>query len=189
MDQTRATARTHTDNGSADGNPYELVQPNAFAQKLIENQTTNNETTVDIFYSAASSYRVIFDTDYTYIPRQQVELGKEVDFTIVTEPKRTGYTFAGWRYLEKNATANADGSYNDDQYIDLDQNNPSLVINEDTIAQAKLQESGGVLALHLVPKWIPDTTQVRVILWTEDLTGTDDVQALEIGRASCRERV
>lgn len=74
---TRATARTHTDNGNAEGNPYELVQPNAFAQKQIENQTTNNETTVDIFYSAASSYRVIFDTDYTYIPRQQVDLGKK----------------------------------------------------------------------------------------------------------------
>ena len=32
-----------------------------------------------------------------------------------------------------------------------------------------------------MPKWIPDTTQVRVILWTEDLTGTDDVQALAEG--------
>lgn len=178
---TRATARTHTDNENADGNPYELVQPNAFAQKQIENQTTNNETTVDIFYSAASSYRVIFDTDYTYIPRQQVKLGEEVNFTNVTEPKRTGYTFAGWRYLKKDAGANEDGSYNDDQYIELKSDRPSLAITEETIAQAKLQESGGVLALHLVPKWIPDTTQVRVILWTEDLTGTDDVQALAEG--------
>lgn len=178
---TRATARTHTDNGNADDNPYKLVQPNAFAQKLIENQTTNNETTVDIFYSAASSYRVIFDTDYTYIPRQQVDLGKEVNFVNVPKPKRTGYTFAGWRYLKMDAGANADGSYNDDQYIDLNPDSPSLAITEETIAQAKLQESGGVLALHLVPKWIPDTTQVRVILWTEDLTGTDDVQALAEG--------
>ena len=178
---TRATARTHTDNENADDNPYKLVQPNAFAQKLIENQTTNNETTVDIFYSAASSYRVIFDTDYTYIPRQQVDLGKEVDFKNVTTPKRTGYTFAGWRYLKKDAGANADGSYNDDQYFNLDPDSPSLTITEERIAQAKLQESGGVLALHLVPKWIPDTTQVRVILWTEDLTGTDDVQALAEG--------
>ena len=178
---TRATARTHTDNENAEGNPYELVQPNAFAQKQIENQTTNNETTVDIFYSAASSYRVIFDTDYTYIPRQQVDLGKEVDFAKVTKPKRTGYTFAGWRYLKKDAGANADGSYNDDQYIELSPDSPSLAIAEETIARAKLQESGGVLALHLVPKWIPNKTQVRVILWTEDLTGTDDVQALAEG--------
>lgn len=178
---TRATARTHTDNGNAEGNPYELVQPNAFAQKLIENQTTNNETTVDIFYSAASSYRVIFDTDYTYIPRQQVKLGEEVNFTNVTEPKRTGYKFAGWRYLKKDAGANEDGSYNDDQYIELKSDRPSLAITEKTIAQAKLQESGGVLALHLVPKWIPDTTKVRVILWTEDLTGADDVQAIAKG--------
>ena len=179
--QTRATARTHTDNGSADGNPYELVQPNAFAQKLIENQTTNNETTVDIFYSAASSYRVIFDTDYTYIPRQQVKLGEEVNFTNVTEPKRTGYTFAGWRYLKKGATANADGTYEDDQYTQLDAGKPKLTINDRTIADAKLQESGGVLALHLYPKWTPDDTQVRVIFWTEDLTGTDDVQAFAKG--------
>ena len=179
--QTRATARTHTDNGSADGNPYELVQPNAFAQKLIENQTTNNETTVDIFYSAASSYRVIFDTDYTYIPRQQVELGKEVDFRSVTTPKRTGYTFAGWRYLKKGATANADGTYEDGQYNQLDASNPELTIDETTIDDAKLEETGGVLALHLYPKWTPDDTQVRVIFWTEDLTGTDDVQAVAAG--------
>ena len=179
--RTRATARTHTDNGSADGNPYELVQPNAFAQKLIENQTTNNETTVDIFYSAASSYRVIFDTDYTYIPRQQVELGKEVDFRSVTTPKRTGYTFTGWRYLKKGATANADGTYEDGQYNELDASNPELTIDETTIDDAKLEETGGVLALHLYPKWTPDDTQVRVIFWTEDLTGTDDVQAVAAG--------
>ena len=178
---TRATARTHTDNGNAEGNPYELVQPNAFAQKQIENQTTNNETTVDIFYSAASSYRVIFDTDYTYIPRQQVDLGKKVDFTNDTEPKRTGYTFAGWRYLEKGATANADGTYDDNQYIQLDADNPELTIAKKTIADAKLEETGGVLALHLYPKWTPDDTQVRVIFWTEDLTGTDDVQAFAKG--------
>ena len=88
---------------------YEQLQSTEYSQKLIE----NTNTVVDIYYKAADSYRVIFDTNYTYIPRQQVALGSNVDFTNVTEPKRTGYTFAGWRYLNKDATPNADGSYND----------------------------------------------------------------------------
>ena len=178
---TRATVRTHTDNADATGNPYENLQPNGFDQKLIENQTSGTETTVDIYYAPASSYRVIFDTDYTYIPRQQVDLGHRVDFTNVATPSRTGYTFAGWRYLKKGATANGDGTYDDDQYIQLDADNPELTIEKTTIAGAKLEDTGGVLALHLYPKWTPDDTQVRVIFWTEDLTGTDDVQAFAAG--------
>lgn len=167
--RTRAAAKTE--------NVYEQLQPVGFYQKLIE----NTDTVVDIDYKAADSYRVIFDTDYTYIPRQQVALGSNVDFTNLTEPKRTGYTFDGWRYLNKNATPNADGGYNDDQYTELNKDNPELTVNNELIGKAKLTESGGVLALHLYPKWNPDTTQVRVILWTEDLTRKDDVQAIAEG--------
>ena len=167
---TRAKAKT-------DG-VYEQLQSVGFSQKLIE----NTGTVVDIDYAAAKSYRVIFDTDYTYIPRQQVELGKAVDFTNVAKPKRTGYTFDGWRYLKKGATPNANGEYNDTDYEDAGTKDaPALTVNEALIAAAKLTESGGVLALHLYPKWTPDTTNVRVILWTEDLTGTDDVQAFATG--------
>lgn len=166
---TRAKAKTTA--------AYEQLQSVGFSQKLIE----NTDTVVDIYYKAADSYRVIFDTDYTYIPRQQVALGSNVDFTNITKPKRTGYTFDGWRYLNKNAAPNADGSYNDDQYTELDKVTPALTVNEDLIAAAKLTESGGVLALHLYPKWEPATTNVRVILWTEDLTGEDDVQATAAG--------
>lgn len=121
---------------------------------------------------------MIFDTDYTYIPRQKVATGGNVDFTNVAEPKRTGYTFAGWRYLKKDATL-TNGEYNDDQYVDVAQTDGQYTLTVDTslIGSAKLTESGGVLALHLYPKWTPATTNVRVILWTEDLTGTDDVQA------------
>lgn len=156
---------------------YEQLQSTEYSQKLIE----NTNTVVDIYYKAADSYRVIFDTNYTYIPRQQVALGSNVDFTNVTEPKRTGYTFAGWRYLNKDATPNADGSYNDNQYTELNKDAPVLTVNNELIGKAKLTESGGVLALHLYPKWKPATTQVRVILWTEDLTGMDDVQAIASG--------
>lgn len=167
--RTRAAAKTE--------NVYEQLQPVGFSQKLIE----NTDTVVDIDYKAADSYRVIFDTNYTYIPRQQVALGSKVDFTNVTEPKRTGYTFDGWRYLKKDATPNADGSYNDDHYMELDKDSPELTVNNELIGKAKLTESGSVLALHLYPKWEPDTTQVRVILWTEDLTRMDDVQAIADG--------
>lgn len=168
---TRAAAKT-------DGDTYEKLQSTGFSQKLIE----NTNTAVDIYYTAAESYRVIFDTSYTYIPRQQIKLGNNVDFTKVSKPKRTGYTFDGWQYLKKDATPNGSGEYKDTDYIDAGtKDNPALTVNEELIAAAKLQETGGVLALHLYPKWKPATTQVRVILWTEDLTGTDDVQATAQG--------
>lgn len=160
-----------------EGDVYEKISPIGFSQKLIE----NTDTAVDIYYAAADSYRVIFDTDYTYIPRQQVKMGKDVDFTHVTEPTRTGYTFGGWQYLKKGATPDANGNYKDTDYIAAGaKDNPQLKVDEMLIANAKLQESGGVLALHLYPIWTPNTTNVRVILWTEDLAG-DDVQAIAEG--------
>lgn len=159
-----------------EGDVYEKISPIGFSQKLIE----NTNTAVDIYYAAADSYRVIFDTDYTYIPRQQVKVGEGVDFTNVAEPTRTGYTFGGWQYLKKGATPDANGNYADDQYEKLDKDDPQLEVNADLISNAKLQESGGVLALHLYPIWTPKTTNVRVILWTEDLAG-DDVQAIAEG--------
>lgn len=159
-----------------EGDVYEKISPIGFSQKLIE----NTDTVVDIYYAAADSYRVIFDTDYTYIPRQQVDMNDEVKFTGLPTPQRTGYTFGGWQYLKKGATPDANGNYADDQYVKLGKDNPQLTVNEDLISKAKLQESGGVLALHLYPIWTPNTTNVRVILWTEDLAG-DDVQATATG--------
>lgn len=169
---TRATAKI-------DG-VYEELQSVDFSQKLIK----NTDTAVDIYYKAAEFYRVIFDTDYTYIPRQQADLGDGVDFSKVTAPKRTGYTFDGWRYLKKNATPGANGEYADDSYTDVEvdtNGSYTLTVDNKLIAAAKLTESSGVLALHLYPKWTPAQTQVRVILWTEDLTGEDDVQAIANG--------
>lgn len=160
-----------------EGDVYEKISPIGFSQKLIE----NTDTVVDIYYAAADSYRVIFDTDYTYIPRQQVDMNDEVKFTGLPTPQRTGYTFDGWQYLKKGATPDANGNYADTDYIAAGtKDNPQLEVNEDLISKAKLQESGGVLALHLYPIWKADKTQVRVILWTEDLAG-DDVQAIAAG--------
>ena len=60
---------------------YEKLTPIGYSQKLIENAATasmmdTNATTVDVYYKAAEFYRVIFDTNYTYIPRQQIKLGE-----------------------------------------------------------------------------------------------------------------
>lgn len=164
---------------------YALLSPLPFSQQLIKNSTDQGGTTVDIFYRAADAYRIIFDTDYTYIPRQQRSLGQEVDFDNMPEPQRQGYQFAGWRYLKKGATRNENGSYNDDDYIKVAQTsagNYKLEITAELIAdQAQLTETHGVLALHLYPIWEPAQTNITVILWTEDLTGADDVQAVAKG--------
>ncbi len=161
---------------------YEKLTPIGYSQKLIENAATasmmdTNATTVDVYYKAAEFYRVIFDTNYTYIPRQQIKLGGNVDLK-VNEPKRMGYTFDGWQYLKKDAKL-VDGEYPEDAYVKV---TGTLTIDDDFISKkAMLQDSKGVLALHLYPIWKPATTQVRVVLWTENLTGEDDVQAIASG--------
>lgn len=169
---------------------YEGLSAIGFSQKIVENATTvaqdepdTSATTVDIYYQAADSYRVIFDTDYTYIPRQQVNMGEDVNFADVKNPSRVGYEFAGWQYLKKDAVPDANGEYPDTAYepVGKDGDNYKLTLNDDLLSNAKLQDTGGVLALHLYPIWKPTDTHVRVIFWTEDLTGEDDVQATAAG--------
>lgn len=142
------------------GTAFELVSPVSIVQELIG----DTGTVVNIRYAAASSYRIIFDTDYTYIPRQQVDMHGQVNLN-VAEPSRTGYTFGGWQYLKKGTS---------DQYEPV---GDSLTVNEELIKSAELVQSGDVMAIHLYPRWVPDKTNVRVVLWTENLTGTGDVQA------------
>lgn len=160
---------------------YRYVSPVSFSQKEI----AEKDTVVEIFYKIPAVYTVIFYTNYTYIPRQQVKSEENVDFSIITSiPQRTGYKFGGWQYLKDSAVANADGSYNDTDYIaveELSDGSYSLQLSRTVVENAKLVDTGGTLALYLYPKWVSDTTQVRVILWTEDLTGTDDVQAIAEG--------
>ncbi len=178
---TNATEKT--------GGVYELLSPLGIFQKLIEGTTSIAEsgfaatgTTVDIYYGPADYYRVIFDTDYTYIPRQQIALGESVDFSDMAVPERKGYEFDGWRYLRKDAQLNENGEYGDEAYerVETDANgNYTLKLDSELISQkAKIQETIGVQALHLYPIWKPVQTQVTVVLWMEDLTGVDDVQAV-----------
>lgn len=178
---TRAAAKTGADNPV-----FTLLSPMNFSQRQIE----ATGTVVDIFYEPATEYRVIFDTNYTYIPRQTVALGGNVDFTDVAMPTRQGYTFAGWRYLNKDATPGTDGQYADDAYtlavvLDADGSYTGLplTISPELVGElAQIVTTDGVPALHLYPLWKPATTTVRVVLWTEDLTGTDDVQRFTSGQ-------
>lgn len=161
---------------------YEKLESIGYSQKSINNAVSGNDarndtTIIDIYYKPAEFYRVIFDTDYTYIPRQQVKLGDNVDLN-VSVPKRIGYTFDGWQYLKKDAQL-VDGKYPSDAYVRVD---GELTLNDEFISkEAMLQGTQGVLALHLYPIWKPAETEVKVILWTENLTGKDDVQAIAQG--------
>lgn len=82
---------------------YALLTPLGFSQKLIENAGTDSTTgtTVDIYYKALDSYRVIFDTDYTYIRRQQIALDDSVKFKEVATPTRKGYILCRLAVSEK----------------------------------------------------------------------------------------
>ena len=179
---TRASAKI--------GGVYDLLVPLGFSQQLIKNESgTGTGTTVDIYYKAADSYRVIFNTDNTYIPRQQVKLGEAVnfDFMETSTPTRKGYQFDGWQYLKKDAVPDENGAYDSSAYIPVSKEGGhyQLTISEQVITHdAKLQEMDGVPVLYLYPIWKPDTTQVTVLFWTEDLTGVDDVQAMVSGGVS-----
>lgn len=157
------------------GGVYDRLSPLSFTQQLI-----GTGTVIDIHYGDWQDLRVIFNTDYAFIPRQLVQMRGYVDFSNVDDPTRKGYTFGGWRYLHKNAQPDGNGVYPEEAYIDVEHVNGqyTLHINDTLLANAMLTKEDGVVpALHLYPKWNPAETKVTVILWTEDLTGVDDVQA------------
>lgn len=163
------------------GRVYEILTPDSYSQEVI-----TNSTEINLYYHPISPVRVIFDTDYTYIPRQQITVGENVDFKVITNnPKRLGYTFGGWQYLKKDAEANpVTGEYKDSDYVAVSGSiaAPSLTVSSDLLAQAKIENVDGMLILHLYPKWTPAEAQVRVVFWTEDLAGSgDDVQAFATG--------
>ncbi|MBP3540109.1 MAG: hypothetical protein J6J62_09725, partial [Oscillospiraceae bacterium] len=164
---------------------YKFVSPQGFSQKEIS--AAGNNTIVEIFYKIPAVYTVIFDTDYTYIPRQQVNSEEFVNFNGINEPKRTGYTFGGWQYLKEGATPDTDGNYAYDAYIPVEKGadyNYTLRLTREIVTDAKIDDVGGELVLHIYPIWVPDKTQVRIVLWTEDLAGTDDVYAAVTGGVS-----
>lgn len=187
---TNAAAKT-------EGSVYTRLTAMPFAQKLIKGIVSIGEldqnsvgeedkpTVVSIYYKAAESYRVIFDTDYAYIPRLQVDFGDSVDFSAVTAvPERKGYIFDGWQYLKKDSVPDANGKYKEEDYenvVPVNGGNYTLTINEEFLNKAQFKMTDGVSSLHLYSKWKPDKTNITVVLWTEDLDGLTDVQALAEG--------
>lgn len=177
------------------GSVYEKLTPKPFAQELIKGIVSigdldqngadekNKPTVINIYYEAAKSYRVIFDTDYAYIKRQQVFYNDDVDFSRVENPERKGYVFDGWQYLKKDAEPDENGKYDADDYENVTNRDGSyaLNINAELLNKARLKTTDGVSSLHLYPKWKADKTNITVVLWTEDLDGLTDVQAIAEG--------
>lgn len=157
-----------------------------FSQQEIRFRDPDNAadegTVVNIKYVGADEYRVIFNTNYTYIPRQLVKINNVLNITGVEgykAPTRTGYTFAGWRYRVR---SEGSGAYQDQEdqnwYVDVTDNKLTLtaeLIRQAVITQAE-EGDGGIKSLSLYPKWTSGEANVRVVLWVEDLTGADDVQ-------------
>lgn len=161
-----------------------------FGQKIIE---SGDRTTVDIFYTSASVYRVIFNTDDTYIPRVQADLNDTLLFNYsgngslsikdtegstqpvkdYRNPLRAGYQFEGWRY-EVIAGSGIAGAYPEDgkYYVDItDQFQiDGNKIDKDLLVLANDADST-VKAIYLYPRWSPNKANVRVVFWTEDLSG------------------
>lgn len=185
------------------GNHFDFTPyvPIPFSQQEIALRTTENQngTVIDIRYKDADAYRVIFNTDYTYIERQQVNIGRSLEFdnnpnnpSLKNDgkevpdyklPTRTGYTFGGWMYqLRDGVTADAGlNVYEEDgkRYLKV---GDTLTLDQDTIAKAVIvqDEEGndGIKALHLYPKWESGDANVRVVFWVEDLSddASDDVK-------------
>lgn len=142
------------------------------AQKTI---AADASTTVDVYYST-SQIRVIFNTDYIYIPRQQVGVGGNVDFSRIDQAKmdaaRDGYRFCGWQY------ENVSGKLVDVQMTDNKLQLTSEFLAQANIAGSQETDNTSIRVLNLYPKWEDDITTVRIIFWIEDLNG-DDVKVTD----------
>lgn len=131
--------------GKFDFRPYVTE---GFAQQIVDR---NGTTEVDVYYGSASEYRIIFNTDTTYIPRVSAEANDTLTFDYSADnakgqlriknssgdaysdtnrpeysyqnPTRTGYRFVSWRYEVKNG--DVDNAYPEDgkYYVDINSNN------------------------------------------------------------------
>lgn len=137
------------------------------AQKTI---APDGNTVVDVYYSAGR-IRVIFNTDYIYIPRQQVPVNGNVDFSGIDEAEmngaRAGYKFDGWQYEGK------DGNRHDIVVTEQKLQLTSQFLEDANIKSSEETGDTRIQVLNLYPKWVEDTTTVRIVFWTEDLNGQD----------------
>lgn len=178
------------DNWIADGGfDFTSYVTEGFGQKIIE---PGDQTKIDIFYKPASAYRIIFNTDDTYITRVQADLNDTLIFNYgaaslsvkntegksrteenYRNPSRIGYQFEGWRY-EVVAGSGIAGAYEEDGkwYVDI---TDEFKIDETHINQKLLvlanDTDSTVRAIYLYPRWTSGRANVRVVFWTEDLSG------------------
>lgn len=145
--------RTGVDQWIADGGfDFRPYVTQGFAQQIVASGGT---TEVDIYYDSASEYRIIFDTNDTYIPRVSVNANDTLVFDYAAgngngsltvrdssgadypdqgaaadyqNPTRMGYRFLGWRYEVKADSGIAD-AYQDPEdgkwYVRIDDTNSS----------------------------------------------------------------
>lgn len=171
-----------------------------FAADEFNQKEIGPDTRVDIFYSAAQRYRLIFNTDETYIARQHVEFGNDIYFsngemsivrggtetriTAYGEPTRQGYDFAGWKYKVRNPGDGDDSLKEQDENADMnyyqrvpfhkDTGREPWHIDNDVYKKAVWTgdaTGGNELVIDLYPIWEPAKASVRVVFWTEDLSG------------------
>lgn len=131
-----------------------------FAQQIVD---AGGGTEVDIYYGSASEYRIIFDTNDTYIPRVSANANDTLTFDYtansgtgqlkVTDssgneydepnrpersyrnPTRTGYRFMGWKYEVKEEIAGVSHQEGGKHYVYLDDTrNYQLAINDANMA-------------------------------------------------------
>lgn len=168
-----------------------------YANRAISQQPiqADGSTVVDIFYTKDDTIRVIFDTSEATsgeIERQQLNITdtqhNTVDLSAISAgkagaPVRPGYVFAGWAFQDKERdgalvpiTSLGAGLY--------DQETKTLTPDAAFLNRAQLQvsqETAGVNVLQFYPMWEKGATSVRVVFWTEDLTGRDDVDSRKKG--------
>lgn len=166
-----------------------------YANRAISQQPikADGSTVVDIFYTKDDTIRVIFDTSEATsgeIDRQQLNITdaqhNTVDFSAISPgkenaPVKPGHIFAGWAFQDKEnggalvpVTSLAADLY--------DPTTQTLTPDAAFLNRAQLQvsqETAGVNVLQFYPLWETGETSVRVVFWTEDLTGTDDVDSRE----------
>lgn len=156
----------------------------AFSQQPIQ---ADGSTVMDIFYTKDETIRVIFDTSEAIsgeIPRQTLDMGDEskktVDFSSIAPgadnaPVKPGYQFTGWSYRDKDSGELHPVTSLAGYHADTNTLTPDAAFLSSAQLQVS-QETAGVNVLQFYPLWDRGETSVRVVFWTEDLTGVDDVE-------------
>lgn len=163
-----------------------------YANRAISQQPikADGSTVVDIFYTKDDTIRVIFDTSEATsgeIDRQQLTAQHNtVDFSAISlgtegAPVKPGHVFTGWAFQDRESGELISLETLTDLY---DAERKVLTADEAFLHRAQLQvsqETAGVNVLQFYPLWEAGETSVRVVFWTEDLTGRDDVDSREKG--------